>query len=166
MYISKGLIWHQIATRTWADRYLLEFLIVKELISPKRILSFGCSTGEECQTLKGHFPDAEVIGCDINPDVLRTAKMRFPAFKFLFSDIQSLKNQQFDAIFAMNVFHRNTVESQTLPEYERCYFDEQIAQLRQVLVKKGALVLYASQFKDPEGFKLLGTYGKLDIYTI
>ena len=31
-----------------------------------RILSFGCSTGEEVLTLREYFPTAEIVGADIN----------------------------------------------------------------------------------------------------
>lgn len=34
--------------------------------SARRVLSFGCSTGEEAQTLAEYFPDAEIVGVDID----------------------------------------------------------------------------------------------------
>ena len=164
MQVGKDLIWHQVSTRTWYNRYLLEFLICRELIDPKTILSFGCSTGEECATLQMHFPDAEITGCDINPDALSLAKERYPGYKFLFTDSKELKKGYYDAIFAMNVFHRQTENSQELPKYEREHFDLQIEQLHALLTKEGMLVLYAAQYNEPHNFKLLQTYGKLAIY--
>jgi SAM-dependent methyltransferase len=35
-----------------------------------RILSFGCSTGAEVLSVRAYFPDAEILGCDINPAAL------------------------------------------------------------------------------------------------
>ncbi len=166
MRVGKDLIWHQVSSRTWYNRYLLEFLICKELINPKTILSFGCSTGEECATLQQHFPDAKITGCDINPDVLRIAKQRYPEFEFLYSDNQSLNGNKFEAIFAMNVFHRNTKSCEGLPKYERAFFDNQIIYLQSLMCKMGYLILYASDFTDPPGCRLLRTYGKLAIYEI
>ena len=35
-----------------------------------RILSFGCSTGAEVLSVRAYFPDAEILGCDINTAAL------------------------------------------------------------------------------------------------
>ena len=45
-------------------------------LSPERelkILSFGCSTGEEIVTIRSIFPDAEFYGCEIEPVALQEA---------------------------------------------------------------------------------------------
>jgi hypothetical protein len=38
-----------------------------------KILSFGCSTGEEIVTIRSIFPDADVFGCEIEPVALEEA---------------------------------------------------------------------------------------------
>lgn len=39
-----------------------------------RILSFGCSSGEEIQSLRAYFPDATIMGCDIDTGILQAAR--------------------------------------------------------------------------------------------
>jgi cyclopropane fatty-acyl-phospholipid synthase-like methyltransferase len=41
-----------------------------------RILSYGCSSGEECLTLAELFPDAKIYGTDANPEMTDAAAMR------------------------------------------------------------------------------------------
>jgi len=55
----------------------------------KRILSFGCSTGEECQRLAELFPSAEIVGVDIDEYSIKTArkKNRFPERIFFHTDL-------------------------------------------------------------------------------
>ena len=62
---------------TEVDRYPQLFDALAERLSgieAPRILSFGCSTGEEVLTLKAHFPGAEVFGCDIDWFNLRASR--------------------------------------------------------------------------------------------
>jgi Methyltransferase domain len=42
----------------------------------RKILSYGCSTGEECFSLRKYFPDDDIYGCDIDQQVLAIAKRR------------------------------------------------------------------------------------------
>jgi len=50
--------------------------MVKKGIKPARILSFGCSEGFELLDLRTSFPDAYIVGVDINDAVLEKAKVR------------------------------------------------------------------------------------------
>jgi SAM-dependent methyltransferase len=64
---------------TWEDRYPRIFDFVQSLVqpgAPVRILSFGCSTGEEVFTLRRRFPAATVRGLDINPANIRACRRR------------------------------------------------------------------------------------------
>ncbi len=61
---------------TFADRYPEYFTALKhELagVERPRILSFGCSTGEEVFTLRSYFSDAELTGIDINAHSIEVA---------------------------------------------------------------------------------------------
>ena len=50
------------------NRYPEIFKEIKGIIpSPNQILSFGCSTGIECETLQElYFPNIKIIGLDIS----------------------------------------------------------------------------------------------------
>ena len=56
---------HQISNYTALDRYPDLFSTCKTLMQGKdtlKILSFGCSTGEEVLTLREYFPNAFIVG--------------------------------------------------------------------------------------------------------
>lgn len=66
-------------TYTERNRYGQLFPAIRSLeqafgLRFRRILSYGCSSGEECITLHEIFPDALVIGTDANPDMIRSAR--------------------------------------------------------------------------------------------
>src|SRR5262245_36265351 len=61
------------------NRYPLIFNYVQHAIGrsrPIRLLSFGCATGEEVETLRTYFPDATIKGIDINPFNIATCRRR------------------------------------------------------------------------------------------
>ena len=59
---------HQTSPDTSEDRYPVLFDLASKLApDAERILSFGCSTGEELQAIRRRFPDAEIVGAEINP---------------------------------------------------------------------------------------------------
>lgn len=65
-------------TTTGPDRYPEEFGTVRDLLTADepRILSFGCSSGDELLTLHDYFPSAHIRGIDANPLAVRTARKR------------------------------------------------------------------------------------------
>jgi chemotaxis methyl-accepting protein methylase len=71
-----------------------------------RVLSFGCSTGEELSTLRAYFPDATIFGCDANSAALQIAKdsARKSAAILFPSEARHIQSfAPFDIIFAMSV---------------------------------------------------------------
>ena len=164
MRISDDLIWHQVSNRTWENRYLLHFTLLSELIYPKSILSFGCSTGEECQTLEACFPRATIYGTDINDKVLSLAKQKYPSIHFI-SPYLNPKTHTFDAISAMNVLHRRTKDCEILPPYSRTDFDTQIQKFHHLLNPGGHLILFKSEYSDPQGFELVHSFDRLLLFS-
>jgi trans-aconitate methyltransferase len=75
---------HQGPNRTALNRYPEVFAAPAP--DARRILSFGCSTGEECVTLAEYFPKAEIVGADINPVILLQArKHRSDRIRFVYA---------------------------------------------------------------------------------
>jgi SAM-dependent methyltransferase len=75
--IAHGPDVHQITPFTAEDRYPELFdLAAKLRPKARRILSFGCSTGEELIALRRRFPQAEIIGAEINGRSRRIAVRR------------------------------------------------------------------------------------------
>lgn len=95
----------QKSNHTKYNRYPLIFSALKLLTpNPKKILSFGCSSGKEMLSLKElYFSDAEYHGVDIKDDVIQACKDRCN-----FATVHHVKNfdttLKFDLIICMSVF--------------------------------------------------------------
>ena len=78
---------HQIPNTTALNRYPEIFACAANAApDARRILSFGCSTGEECVTLASYFPAAQIVGTDINPlNLLKALKHRNDRVRFVYA---------------------------------------------------------------------------------
>jgi trans-aconitate methyltransferase len=54
---------------------------------PRLVFDLGCGPGNSTELLVGRYPEAEVIGLDSSPDMLRKARERLPQGTFLEADI-------------------------------------------------------------------------------
>jgi 2-polyprenyl-3-methyl-5-hydroxy-6-metoxy-1,4-benzoquinol methylase len=97
---------HQGPNRTELNRYP-EIFAAAAAAAPdaRRILSFGCASGEECITLANYFPEAEIVGADINPVILLKArKHRSDRIRFVYASDRILRRLRgFDVLFCMAV---------------------------------------------------------------
>ena len=149
---------HQRVTFTANNRYPLvfkkctEYFASRNNIDPK-ILSFGCSTGEEVFSLGDYFPQAKIIGVDINSWCIRQCKKksRNPNFSFYNRKSRNFENlEDLDAIFCMAVFQRT--ENRTSPDnriakghtFEQ--FESEIEFLDQKLKVGGLFIIDHSDF--------------------
>jgi len=103
----------QVSNSTKYDRYPRIFKAVQRATNGDslRILSFGCSTGEEPRTLAElYFPRSQIIGMDVSADAVATAKVNtahLPNVNILLSGPDSLaEHAPYDVIFAMSVLCR------------------------------------------------------------
>jgi hypothetical protein len=121
----------------------------------RRVLSFGCSTGEEPRVLAECYFTADddlIIGVDANPNVLRDARVRnaSPRVRLEGSDEGALgKYAPYHAIFAMSVFCA-WPETKTLDDCGALFpfdaFSKAMAALDSVLAPRGVLVVYNANF--------------------
>ncbi len=97
---------------THSDRWPVFFRFMTEhlaALKAPRILSFGCSTGEEVFSLRNYLPNAELIGIDINPANIAKAQSKLAAtpdlrIKFMQGTApDTMALGEFDAIFCMAV---------------------------------------------------------------
>ena len=152
---------HLTCNYTKMDRYPEIFALVrahfeelgKATSSDLKILSFGCSTGEEAFSLRGYFPNAEIVGVDISEWNLKEArkKNKDDKIRFLFSDENTLTEQgPFDAIFCMAVLlriaHRMEPAPSSADEYPIDKFIEQVSELDGHLNEQGALIVYHTNY--------------------
>lgn len=150
---------HQISTATKYDRYPAIFKATAELIgagSPNicknlKVLSFGCSFGEEIKTLKDtYFPYSRIDGVEINGDCIEFCRERFGSDNIIHSyDSFKHNTTRYNVIFAMSVLCK-WEETKGVKNCSKIYpfikFDQQIFDLTQKLSPGGVLVIYNSNF--------------------
>lgn len=111
---------------TLPDRYPAMFGFVRHKLAETpapRLLSYGCSTGEEAFALRDYFPDAEITAIDINAHSIAKARARLqqrPDSRMHFSQAASpdaCPTDLFDAIFCMAVMRHGALGAE-LPD--RC----------------------------------------------
>jgi hypothetical protein len=141
----------QLDTYSCDDRYPELFEQCRQRFadySSPRILSYGCSTGEEVFTLARYLPQATIVGVDINPWCLKQCERsnRSRQLSFLHSLSPEFADATgFDAIFCMAVFQRTEHRTDdALPEdtgftFER--FEAEVAMLDRKLKPGGLFFL-------------------------
>jgi hypothetical protein len=148
----------QLSTYTEMNRYPLIFSACRDYFGDKRdlkILSYGCSTGEEVLTLREYFPAAFIIGAEINPQALAKCKelQVDDRITFVRSGGKIIKRlAPFDAIFCMAVLQRNphTVINENISNLKRIYpfskFSAQVGELDACLNDGGLLIIHHTQY--------------------
>jgi trans-aconitate 2-methyltransferase len=103
-------------TEDWSARQYLKFedertrpprdlLAQVPLQSPWRVIDLGCGPGNSTELLIARYPQAEVIGLDSSPDMLRQARERLANCAFVQGDIASWSPpERTDLLFANAVF--------------------------------------------------------------
>jgi trans-aconitate 2-methyltransferase len=100
----------------WSARQYLKFedertrpprdlLAQVPLDSPRRIFDLGCGPGNSTELLIERYPQAEVVGLDSSPDMLRQARERLPDCAFVAGDLATwLPPERADLLFGNAVF--------------------------------------------------------------
>lgn len=151
---------HQLTSTTSSNRYPELFQEVRthidKAVENPSILSFGCSTGEECFSLKTYFPKGRLTGVDINNSNLRKARRRnvSPDISFHYSTPENIaKYGKYDAIFALSVLCR-WEDTMDLEDCSLIYSFEKFSETVQMLATQvrpgGLLVIYNANFRFEE----------------
>lgn len=149
---------HQTTPLTFMNRYPKIFSACQEYFKGKedlKILSYGCSTGEEVLTLRNYFPTAQIIGADINKRSLEACR-KLPVddkISFIYSTPSEIqKHGKFDAIFCMAVLQRkpHDVAAKGITNLSKIYpfekFEKQIIELDHLVKQNGLLVVHFTQY--------------------
>jgi SAM-dependent methyltransferase len=74
--------------------------------APRRILDFGCGTGESSALLAKRYPGAVILGVDTSDNAITLARRRHGSERVLFVPIAALPNEApFDLCYVNGVFH-------------------------------------------------------------
>jgi len=163
---------HQVRTNTCFDRYPVLFQQLKECceddIKALPILSYGCSTGEECFTLRDkYFQKTRIVGVDIVEENIEVAKNNIrdrENINFLFSEHDNLLlDSPYQAILCMSVLCR-WPESEPIENIADLYafnkFQSKLDELHSLLAIGGVLVIYNASFLFSDTF----LYNKYDVF--
>ncbi len=147
---------HQLTSTTASDRYPQLFSETARIFgeaNQEKILSFGCSTGEECFSLKKYFPRATIIGVDINKRNLKKAikKNSYNDIRFYHSTGENIKREGgYNLIFCLSVLCR-WEDTKFVHNSEKLYpfekFEVTVESLASTLLPNGLLVIYNSNFR-------------------
>jgi SAM-dependent methyltransferase len=145
---------------TAENRYPTLFQFVRDHLADgadRRILSFGCSTGEEVFSLRRYFPTARIKGVDINRRNIRACRKRLariggdPGLSFeIAGSAVAEPTACYDAIFAMAVFRHGGLGAAP-PRCDHLLkfddFERSVGELARSLKPRGLLVLRHGNFR-------------------
>lgn len=155
----RGARLYQPATLTRFDRHPALFAHVAALLgdcSEVRLLSFGCSTGEEALTLARYLPRARIDAIDANPACIARAR-RSPhshaaAIRFACADWpDAFPDMRYDAAVCLSVLRHGDLEARRPPTCSEhlpfARFAKAVEALDACLCPGGLLVLWGCQFR-------------------
>lgn len=145
---------HQTSPDTADERYPELFDLVATLKSDaERVLSFGCSTGEELVSLRRRFPRAQIVGAEINPRSRRLAKRRVAGDPRSSVVEPGAIAGPFDVIFALSVLQRepHKIAEMKVDDLSSYYpferFDAAVGMLVGNLRRGGLLCVFNAQYR-------------------
>ena len=122
-----------------------------------RLLSFGCSRGDEVFSLRKYFPAAAIRGIDVDPRnielcVARLASANSRATTFVTaSDTQGETSGSYDAIFCLAVLCLGDLTAsgaqRSDPQLKFEDFDRMVTDFARCLKTQGILVLHTTNFR-------------------
>ena len=130
---------------TCMHRHPAIFEIARELLGAgkKKVLSFGCSSGEEVRTLKEIGGSAWTVdGLDLKPRLIEIARKADPKGVYATTFVE-LKPLSYDAVFCMSVLCRFPDDSDTFTFKD---FQDAATGVDNFVKPGGLLIIYNAQY--------------------
>jgi SAM-dependent methyltransferase len=159
---------------TSPDRHPALFAFAQARLAGRRdvrLLSFGCSTGEEPLTLHRYLPEAAIDAIDINPRSVASARANAArqgctqiAFTVGAAPVRGA--EPYDAVFCLSVLRHGQLDSER-PQSCRAIFpfakyEAALTALDQALHPGGVLFIWGSHFRFADSV-LADRYRPLDV---
>ena len=75
------------------------------LACPRLVIDLGCGPGNSTELLLERYPNAQIVGLDSSPEMLRQARERLPQCKFAQADLATWRPEEpTDLLFGNAVF--------------------------------------------------------------
>lgn len=145
-------------SHTLPDRYPWLFSFAAGYFSAReelRLLSFGCSRGDEVFTLRTYFPRADITGIEIDPRNVAICRARAPAERQLrFVRAATTAGEPsacYDAIFCLAVLCLGDLTTRGAqrcdPYLQFADFERQVTDFARCLRPGGLLLLHTTNFR-------------------
>ncbi|GHV12249.1 hypothetical protein AGMMS49938_04420 [Fibrobacterales bacterium] len=143
--------YNQISNQTAFDRYPAIFGFMKSTVKFDgiKILSFGCSTGEECFSIRKYFEKSKIAGYDISEANIAKARQKNKDSAIQFFNDLNKAGSEYDIVFAMDVLCRWPVlkckeDSSDIYSFEQ--FNKSIELLDNHVKQNGYLVIFNANY--------------------
>ena len=150
----------QAYNHTLPDRYPWIFEFIRSRVADQaatRLLSFGCSIGDEVFSLRKYFPAAAIKGMDIDPGNIERCLARLTSANSRAITFAAASNTQgetsgsYDAIFCLAVLCLGDLTisgaQRSDPQLKFADFDRMVADFARCLKPEGILVLHTTNFR-------------------
>lgn len=68
---------------------------------PRRIVDLGCGPGNATEVLRARWPDAEIVGVDVDPAMIAAARASYPDSRWELADVSKWTPEEpFDVVFS------------------------------------------------------------------
>ena len=142
---------------TLPDRYPWLFRFAAEALEGRescKLLSFGCSRGDEVLALRRYFPDAVITGIDIDRHNIAHCRARMKDSKIRFAMAATTKGeaaQSYDAIFCLGVLCHGYLTisgaQRADPLLHFADFERMVSDFARCLKPGGLLLLHTTSFR-------------------
>lgn len=143
-------------SHTLPDRYPWLFAFVRTALGAEarpRVLSFGCSGGDELVSLAAYLPQARLKGIDVNPENIdRCIRRALPGVELqVAADTRGEPDGTFDAIFCLAVLCHGDLAvydaTQADPLLHFADFERVVVDFARCLRPSGLLILHTTNFR-------------------